>query len=402
MVLFLIGCFKPFNTGSGGHYYSLLQMATSLKRENCIVVVGDFYPPVYEPGTAALVHSSFQDRMSADIGSAVDLSSVSVVHSYDMPTSMLGCKLASVLGVPHVHTKAGGPPIKKWSLSYAHQIVFHRADYDFFNTRRPLLKPRRLGFISNRVCAPLPPAESRPVPLFQQNPDAIKIIRICRIGETYKSTVMQSIALLQRLRERQVNAVLAIVGKIEEQSVFSEITSSIAGLDGAQIYTDPHFTANASELVEQADVVVGTGRGFMEGMSHGKVMFFPVAGESLPCFATSDNYEVAFYHNFSTRIPRSALTDPAILFEEFIALIDANDFEGYARFSKQRFHDDHFIDVGAQKLEQFYASGLSPETPRTYFLRQLHEAGLLWMKHIRSPLLRFVSQHRRQCDATGV
>src|SRR5690606_10689641 len=140
---------------------------------------------------------------------------------------------------------------------------------------------------------------------------------------------------------------------------------------------------NASELLEQADVVVGTGRGYMEGMSYGKVMFFPVAGESLPCFTTRENYDTAFYHNFSTRIPKCRLTDSNTLFEEFIALIKANGFNDYARFSKQRFHDDHFIDVGAQKLESFYASGLSSASRPGYLARRLHQNALLLMKGIR-------------------
>lgn len=379
MVLFFISCFQNVNSGAGGHYYSLLQMHRALTKPSKIVVFGDFIPQVYEAEDIIFIKTTRANALDADVSALMQIPQVEVIHLYDIDVALIGSKIASKLKVPLVATKPGGPPIKRWSLSFQNQVVFHPFDYDFF-TRRGPLAPKNICQIPNRVSWPKAPAQDRPSPFSGAAPGALKLLRIARIGSTYQHSIKQAINLADKINAECGPAVLALVGKVQEQKVLDEINELIATRPYVTLHGEKTFTLNASELIPYADVVIGTGRGLIEGLSYGKPIFFPVANEPLPCFMDEHSYAEAFYHNFSQRVPKSDIVDPEARFRDFANILKQGSFELTCELSKKLFRQDHLVEVGAEKLLDFYRQIKTPERSRDFYLKYAHRRALRAMK----------------------
>lgn len=370
MILFFISCFKQVNTGAGGHYYSLMQMATALDLENRIVVVGDFFPPAYMGSDVEYIDGGY-DSLPDRLPESIFQNKISLVHAYDTRSAVTASQVASACGVPLVVTKPGGPPQKGCTVYFKNQIVFHGHDYDLFD-RKKIDRPRNLACIPNRVLLERhDDAADRKNPFSQCNGDCLKILRIARIGEIYLDSILQSIHLVERVREAGIDAVLAIIGTVQDDKAFERIEQLVTG-EGKETYvkllSSPEYTVNAAELIPFADVVVGTGRSFMEGMANGKLMFFPVKEEALPCFLTEGTYQEAFYHNFSPRVTKTMEIDPEKRLQEFIALIESGELKQYERFVLDTFLRNHDVNEGVNRLKEYYASvSQDVETRLDYF-----------------------------------
>ncbi|BBI65045.1 hypothetical protein HSBAA_63510 [Vreelandella sulfidaeris] len=68
---------------------------------------------------------------------------------------------------------------------------------------------------------------------------------------------------------------LAIVGYVEDEAVLLEIEEIVKDCKNIKLFVTPEYCIEASELIRYSDVVIGTGRSYMEGMSYGKFVFFP-------------------------------------------------------------------------------------------------------------------------------
>lgn len=382
MILFFISCFKGINTGAGGHYYSLLQMKKTLKKNSKIVVFGDFMPQVYEAEDVILIETSKRDVLRADTSVLEKIPGVEIIHVYDIDVGLVGSKMATRLKVPLVCTKPGGPPIKRWSMSFQNQIVFHPFDQQYFKNRG-MLAPQHLCLIPNRVSWPSATPKDRPSPFPRLNEDVVKLLRVARIGETYKHSIMQAIHLVDRINQEHGPAVLALVGKIEDKHVYDEIQGLVKDKPYIHIHTDKSYTLNAAELIPYADVVVGTGRGLIEGLSHGKLLFFPVSDDPLPCFMDEQSYKEAFYHNFSQRVPKSDVVDPQAKFSQFLALLRSGSLKQASALSEALFRQDHLVEVGAERLLEFYGEIQRYEQPRDYYIKYLHNRALNAMKVVK-------------------
>lgn len=387
MILFFISCFKNINTGAGGHYYSLLQMKRTLKKDSKLVVFGDFMPQVYEAEDVIFIKTSKRNLLRADIGALEQLQSVEIVHVYDIDVALIGSKVAVKFNVPLVCTKPGGPPIKKWSIAFQNQIVFHPFDHHYFKSRGPFA-PQHLCMIPNRVSWPKSRPGDRPSPFPILGEEVVKLLRVARIGETYKHSILQSIQLADKINEEYGPCALALVGKIEDRHVFDEIQALVADKPYIDIHTDKEYTLNASELIPYADVVIGTGRGLIEGLSYGKLLFFPVKDESLPCFMNAESYQEAFYHNFSQRVPKSRVVDPRERFSEFLAILRGGSLEQAQALSEALFRQDHLVEVGADKLADFYGRLDTCERVQDYYIKRFHSGALTAMKALKKRVLR--------------
>lgn len=382
MILFFISCFENINTGAGGHYYSLLQMHKALQRPSKIVVFGDFVPQVYESEDVEFIKATKRDLMSADTRRLWSLGKVECVHFYDIDVALIASKVAAAMKVPLVCTKPGGPPIKPWSLSFKNQIVFHPFDYQYFKNRGPLA-PAKLCQIANRVSWPKVAQNERISPFADADEGCVKILRIARIGNAYRQSMLQSIQLADKLHREYGPVHLALVGKIEDPQVYDNIEQLVRERDYVSLHTAKEFTLNAAELIPFADVVVGTGRGLIEGLSFGKPLFFPVMSESLPCFLTEASYDQAFYHNFSERVPRSEVVDPQARFDDFMALLRTQSLALASELSLKLFERDHLISVGAERLQKFYSELDRCERAQDFYLKYAHSRVLNAMKKIK-------------------
>src|SRR5690554_1874306 len=277
MVIFFIGCFKGINTGRGGHYYSLLTMAKSIGVQYQILVVGDFFPPAYQ-GVDNVTFVKIKRFCSFDFSPKKyqQAGCVSVVHAYDNSSAIFASKFSAYYNAPLVVTKPGGAPLRNYSVTFDHMVVFHGHDRDFLSKRK-FFKPKNLALIPNRVFRQAITTNDRPSPFPSESQTAIKIIRVARIGSDNANSIIQSYHLFNRLEGvlGEGEVYLSIVGYIEDMQVYERLKHKVKPSPYVGFYTSPDYYKNASELLVHADVVVGSGRSFMEGMLYDKFVFFP-------------------------------------------------------------------------------------------------------------------------------
>lgn len=372
MVVFIIGCFSVINTGNGGHYYSLLHLAKKIPMEFRIIVIGDFFPNAYKKeSNIEFINVSINEVDKFQPQEYLQLNAPSIVHAYDNNSAIFANKIAAEFRVPLVVTKPGGSALKVYDPVYKNMIVFHGEDYDSLNNRI-FAKPKKLALIANRVAAPLKTAQDKRLNPFENcNGGCIKIIRIARIGKTYKKSILQSIELHNKIKKRfpDRNVFLALVGHVEDEQVFLDIKKLIQDTESIELFVTPDYCIEASRLIPYSDVVVGTGRSFMEGMSYGKFVFFPVKDSSIPCFTTEESYSKAFYKNFSPRLSTADGIDPVKALNIFYDYLDSEKkHDSYNEWVVKQFDENHEVKEGAKRLVEFYQN-LSPEN-RFTFLKQ--------------------------------
>jgi hypothetical protein len=137
--------------------------------------------------------------------------------------------------------------------------------------------------------------------------------------------------------------------------------------ENIKLFVTPDYCIEASELISYSDVVVGTGRSFMEGMSHGKFVFFPLKGSDIPCFTTEISYNKAFYKNFSPRLSTSDGIDAEKSLNVFFSYLDnKEDFNIYSDWVIDLFNKNHEVKIGASKLVNFYRN-ITPESNISFY-----------------------------------
>lgn len=359
MIHFIIGCFTDVNTGKGGHYYSLLHLHESLNQSSCIVVIGDFFPPVYNNVSDVIFIRCSRSNLFLlkDYTSSLTIMP-SIIHSYDLNTASYAARLTKKLNIPFILTKPGGPAQRRHYAPYLNQIVFHARDVERF--QNAFFRPQLLKLIPQRV-KPIPETSNRYDPFCDiAEKDDLRIICVSRIGHYYQRKLDQAIALYDELSRRKACS-LAIIGTVENLDVLSSLQIKLAGRR-AIIHTDIEYTHDAAELLSFADAAVASGRSFMEAFSLGLYTFFPVQNSKLPCLATPGNLDEAMLDNFSERVTLSKQVKPDILFEEFCTFIgNASKLNEYRSWATLEFSRRFDVNTGAQLHEEFYSLATSPE-----------------------------------------
>ncbi len=353
MVIYLISCFKGMNSGSGGHYYSLRTLVDSCEHEYKIVVLGDFFPQALSGvDKVSFIRCARNGYLRKNLLADFNSCEIKIIHAYDYLSGLFGSQLANVANVPLVVTKPGGPPIRAWLPKFKNMIVFHQADYELLCGAR-FLGAINVALIPNRVSSPAVNLDRRSP--FPSDKRALNVIRICRIGSAYRESIFQAINLVNALNSQNISARLAVVGTIQESAVYEEVESAISSCSNAVLFTSSEFTVNASELIQFSDLVVGTGRGAIEAMAAGKLVFFPVRNQCIPCFMTEDNYGVAFHHNFSPRIFEDANVNAYEALEKFVRIAREGRLADCQMYAKNNFKRDHDIKSGLPKIYNLYS-----------------------------------------------
>lgn len=360
MIHLMIGCFSGANTGKGGHYYSLLHLKQAMKLPSVIVVVGDFFPSVYEgvEGVIFIYCSRKKLFFLSDYTARLN-HKPRLIHSFDRGTASYGSKIAKMHRIPFVITKPGGPIQSGPSIPYRNQIVFHSEDFKTFNSLRR--KPDRLELIPHRVPAVSETTDRLDPFSCIAGPNDLKLICISRIGTYYVNKLTQTIKLFDRLSETR-NCALVIIGTVEDNSVLNMLSENLSGKK-AVIHTDNTFTHNAAELLTYADVAIAGGRSLMEAMSLGMYVFFPVRDSEIPCFAEEKNFDEAMAHNFSERIELSQAISPEAGLMRFLRSDTIPSYcEEYACWARGKFTAEFDVRKGAYDHEVFYRNSVLPES----------------------------------------
>jgi hypothetical protein len=298
--------------GLGGHYHSLAAIAGALIGEKAvrgsIVTIGRKRAPAVtalEREGIRVTHVPFDGLHLPSACRAVHTECRTwrpdVIHAFDEHAFFFARVAAWRLGIGAVLTKCGGPPPPKYYPSATALTVFSMEDLDWFSRRSwpaVFLLPNRVRKFSQHW--------GLIAELEQKFTSKLRIVRISRIVGHYEKTIADSIRLVVRLRAAGFDVQLMIIGRIYDKDVLRRLQAM--GRECVTWVTDERFTGDTKQLIDVADLVVGTGRSLMEAVARGRTALCPVAGLSIPCLVTPANVDTLAKFNFSER-GRLATTD---------------------------------------------------------------------------------------------
>lgn len=307
-IAYVISAVSSDNTGMGGHYRSVLTLCESLKEKGVDVTIftlGDIFPPPFIQEKVPVVHVKFHGllKLYRDFLNAVSTYNPTHLHAYDNKSFFFARLCARKLNRPVFLTKPGGPNRNRFFPFCRDIIVFSRENGDFLAKRRNLAKAS-FHHIPNRVTFPKQAIDK--VRSLQERLEILDsetvVLRICRIGNYYRQSILQTINLGLALKNSGIACRVIIVGYVQDKSVFEEITT-IAANSAVRIdvITDPIYTQRASEIISIADLVVGTGRSLMEAATLGRICFTPILASKTPALVDASNYSQLEATNFSER-----------------------------------------------------------------------------------------------------
>lgn len=383
-----------FATGkaNGGHYRSLALTAEHMAKHHDvkIIVLGYTYSHIIKD---APVESEFVYFNGLNIGSALkkvllSVDEKSILHAFDLYAYFVVRLLRLKRGNKIALTKCGGPNPKDYFPKVKNLVLFSQEDLDYFSARSRyadsvlhLIPNRTEDFLTN-----LNKTEEIKRKFNLQNFDKV-ILRICRISRMYQKSILQSINLHQYVNDQGCKAALIILGNVQDKSVIDDLKDNLP--DSVFFLTEDRFTANAKEVIEVADWVVGTGRGFMEASAKSRVMFAVSMQDDVPMLIGSHNFDRAFAFNFSERI---AFENQHIVENEvnIVKLFNDEVFETNVKKQSLLWFNEYFSIEGAvEKYSNMY--------------KQLHDDSrddkdlvLHWFKFIRANLGTWYRELRKQ------
>lgn len=324
----------------GGHYYSLLKTASEISKhkEVTIISIGSKKSPVLEQFRGKYIHIDYQNIWTTllNVIKVARKENASILHAFDAQSFFYARILSSLDKIPIVLTRCGGPNPKRFP--YNDEIITYSFENMTYFQGQRKLKHANLSLIANR--ASTEPQDYNKINKLknQLNLTSPVILRIARISSAYKKSILQSIKLTQLLNEQGVPVHLVVIGYIQDQKVFDELVE--CQTDKIHFVTDREFTINASSLIDVADIVVGTGRGFMEAALLGKKMLAPTINTDIPVLVNQENILDIFNVNFSPRFFEERLEEDILA--EILNVFKLNKSEkNIVDFAKENFSSEN-------------------------------------------------------------
>ena len=304
-ILFAITTYQPV----GGHYYSLVTTARALSEiyDVHIFNLGTVLSPIIEKSGLSYDFVYYNKRnfikVSKYISNYVSMQNISIVHGFDYTSCfLLSYAVKKNREVCFAWTKCGGQVSKSRKIPRVKNIVvFSLQDLCFFEHKYSP-KKYNLVCIPNRVSDF--DSDSNRIEKLKRKynlDDKRVILRIGRISEPYINAIKQSILLQKMLYNVDQRFALLIIGTVKKDALLQEVKSICNNCPNVYIETSDEYTDNSKELIDISDIVVGTGRGFMEACSKNKIMFVPSDAKKYPVLITESNFQTALYYNFSPR-----------------------------------------------------------------------------------------------------
>ena len=306
----ILFCITILKHGKGGHVFSLRTIAEELAGEHDVLVVnlGRFASPAYTEGKYRLDFVPYHGWdcliAAARLRRIIRDFRPDVVHAFDVPSYGIA-RLVTGIESKLVMTKCGGPNPNKYFPKVQNLILFSQENYVFF-TKKPRWRNAHLTLIANRVREIVPDLE-RIAELKKKHgirPDEKIVLRISRICEHYRSSIVQGIHLTAFLNRHGIRTRLLLLGVIQTPAVKTQLQDLVREL-GAQdrvIWEDDRrFTDNAAELLPIADAVIGSGRNFMEAASFNKPLLAIAAEGDYPIYVDETSFPAVFATNCSPR-----------------------------------------------------------------------------------------------------
>lgn len=295
-----------YNSGKGGHYYSLRTTSEAISTKfNCtIVVIGNKESPVINQSKLKVYNLIYKNlslfQVVTDLKKVVDLERPDVIHSFDEDAFFFGSLLSFVYKKPYIHTKCGGGNPRIALPKVNNLILYSQENFRYYQSSRRF-KNANIQYIPNRVGTVKQDFYKINGLKSSIGIDSSKIfLIISRIDVSKKNDILQAINLVKRLNSNGIKAKLIIVGVIQDEKTGEEIKTTADS--NTYLFTDNEYAINASQLIDVADFVVGGGRSFMEAASRGKIMLCPLKNSKYPLLITEKNFDKAFSQNFSSRL----------------------------------------------------------------------------------------------------
>jgi len=300
-ICYLISSHGLGGKGGGGHFYSLKTTAEAVK-EKCDCVVADIgvnESPVIKSANVKSYHIRFMGLNVVNAMRSLNKIMVqekpNVLHAFDTDSYFFARLVGFMYKKPSILTNclSVGPPR---FYPYADHLIFYSAENKRYFEQMRKYKRAGLHLIPNRA--------SRVKTDFQRinnirayvDNNSKVFLRIVRFSRTYKADMIQSINLVNRLNKIGYPCQLVFIGALQNKEVFDEIAQFQS--ERIKLFHSDEYTINASELIDIADFVIGTARGFMEAASLGKILLTPSKNGKYPLLVTEESFHEAFDLNF--------------------------------------------------------------------------------------------------------
>lgn len=357
-VVLVISSIVKTNPGIGGHYYSLLETVKQLEKEHDVYIVN-----IGSKKAIALMQSEYDIKYitKSSIGiykthkyfkKYVKELRPEVLWGFDSVAYFWCRTVGNTLKIPHGYTKCGGVN-PRYSPFSNNIVLFSRENLEFFRGLKKFSKSN-LYLIPNRIVKF--DTDFKRIEKIKKKlnltSDSFKFLRISRIKPFYQKSAIQIINLVNRLNEDGINCVLIFIGEVESETTFNKLKLH----SGNQIFflTDEEYTSNAKEIIEVADVVLGTGRSFMEAATKKRILLSPLAEGRYPLLIDRQNYDSAFKYNFSERV-KIDMYDEEMNYKNVKNLIQNKEIQRKKRqFSSEVFNRDFDANgIGRKYMEVF-------------------------------------------------
>lgn len=340
-VLYLI---SARTTGVGGHFFSLRSLVEAIASEvECRVVnVGRVsakalanLPVPYED---VLWKRPWLFGAMRRLDRLVRGFRPDLIHAYDETSLFFARVLALRCGCALLHTKCGGPNPEGYYPRVRHIVLFSHENLAHF-AKAARFRAARFHLIPNRVNE----IEADPARIERLRagvkPGMLVVLRVARIGAFHEHSSLQALALVRQLRAEGLAVCFIQVGVVNDAASLKRIQDNLGDED--RLFTEPAMTRAASELLEGGDLVVGTGRGFMEAASRRRVLLAPLADAPHPVLVTPENFGSLFEANFSAR-SRLPAFDAQANYEAIRRVVtSAGRRQEFAEFARKMF-ETHF------------------------------------------------------------
>ncbi len=357
-VIFIISSIRKTNEGIGGHYYSLLETTKQISKKHKVIVINIGVKPAKSlVGCPHKVYSVIHQgpallAIYKDVKAIIEEEKPDVLHSFDHIAHYWARLVGARLKIPICLTKCGG--VNPIYFSYTKNLILYsQENLKFFSQKKKFIDSN-FYLIPNRIAE------------FDDDWEAInriedgighyrntfKFLRITRIGDTYLKSSLQLISLVNQLTKDGVACCLIFVGVVESDECFLQLKQA-AG-DNCFFITDSEYTQNAKRLINVADAVLGTGRGFMEAASKSKIMLCPNQHSQNPVLVNEHTFDEAFAFNFSERIKISGFDEQKNV-EEIKNIINlAAEKNKLQIFSRKLFEEYFDISEVVEKYDAIY------------------------------------------------
>ena len=324
------------NIGLGGHYYSLLALSNSLRFDNdiSIINIGYLFSKALENQQFKTYFIKHRNLITTCIllKRLIEKLKPDIIHSFDPPSLALLKLIMRKKKLKHIHTHCGGPN-PKFFPTIKNLILFSQENYQFFKKNK-CYHDSNIYLIPNRVLPIKTDSKRINMLLNEANFEFPIFLRICRINQYYIQSLIQSIKLVEKLRNRGIKANLIIIGVPLARDVLKFIKKYENNY--IKIFIQENFTINANELIDIADFVIGTGRSLMEGAYFSKVILVPQKDKFVPLLVDNETFKTSFDVNFSERTRYNKYNEE-INFNKIVQCIeDEIEYKKLARFIKSK------------------------------------------------------------------